>query len=335
LNVPDFKGIRLGWDFREAQAQKRPFRKLSYLTDSTQGRMMSRNLRAQMPNNLLVWPNLQPAELMILLHERMGGTWQGDISVRRPSELYIPMFGPTCRVILKFDGPKIVAIYKGEAFETTQWDQISTEIEHSILKGPTRVGREYSFCGRRVIGSWRGTHSGVQICPPHDDLPRVPGLSGDHPFILEFPLMVAASDTITHNRRLRRHRDLTLVLNVLLVGGAKSMGFRSSHCWAGTEWVHQEFSPRLNPYISDALSTPAATQLEELKPEEYDEILGDDGMGLRVPSDLDQLICLYDTLSHSNREKFDRAAFCFGTASRMWNVSVSASFAALGFAIEL
>lgn len=47
----------------------------------------------QMSRNLLIWPHLQPAELMILLHEYMGGTWQGDISVRKPSKLYIPMFG--------------------------------------------------------------------------------------------------------------------------------------------------------------------------------------------------------------------------------------------------
>ena len=287
-----------------------------------------------MPSNLLIWPNLQPTELMILLHKRMGGTGQGDISVRKPSKLYIPMFGPTCRVMLRFHGPKIVAIEPGEAFDSTQWDQISDEIEHSILMGPTRIGREYSFSGRRVTGSWRGKLSGVQIYPPPNELPSVPGESGDHPFIMEFPLMAAGLDTITNHRRLRKHRDLTLLLNVLLAGGTKSMGFRATHCWAGTEWVQQWFSPTLNPYMTDALSTPAADQLEELEPEEYDKLLGNDGMGLRVPSDLDQSICLYEALSGSNREKFDRAAFWFSTSSRMWDISISASFAALGFAIE-
>lgn len=124
---------------------------------------------------------------MILLHEHMGGTWQGDISVRKPSKLYIPMFGPTCRVMLRFDGPKIVAIEPGQAFDRTQWEQISNEIENSVLKGSNGVGREYSFSGRRVTGSWRGKLSGVQILPPPGDLPRVPTESGDHPFILEFP----------------------------------------------------------------------------------------------------------------------------------------------------
>src|SRR5882724_6011090 len=101
--------------------------------------------------------------------------WEGrgkeTSQFRRPSKLYVPMFGPTCRVMLKFDGPKIVAIEPGEAFDTTQWEQISSEIENSVLRGPTRVGREYSFSSRRVTGSWRGRHSGVQILPPPSNAP--------------------------------------------------------------------------------------------------------------------------------------------------------------------
>lgn len=82
-----------------------------------------------MPDNLLIWPNLQCTELLILLRARMGGTWQGNISVRKPRELYIPLFGPTCRVMLRFDGPKIVAIELGQAFDRAQWKQLSNEIE--------------------------------------------------------------------------------------------------------------------------------------------------------------------------------------------------------------
>ena len=183
-----------------------------------------------MNNNLLIWPNLDSTELRILLHERIGGTGQGDISVRRPSKLYLPMAGPSCRVMLRFDGTNIIATEPGQAFDVAHWREISNEIEHSVLAGPTRVGREYSFSGRRVTGSWRGNLSGVQVYPPPSDLPRVPTESGDHPFILEFPLMIAGLDTLTNHRRLRKHCDLTLLLNVLLVGGAKSMGFGFTYC---------------------------------------------------------------------------------------------------------
>jgi hypothetical protein len=287
-----------------------------------------------MPENLLKWPNLDSDELRILLHERIGGTGQGNISARRPSELYVPMAGPTCRVMLRFRGPEITAIEPGQAFDGAEWKNISNEIERSILNGPRRVGRDYSFSGRRVTGSWKGTNSGVQICPPPDDLPRVPMESGDHPFILEFPLRATGLDAITNHRRRRIHRDLTLLLNILLVGGAKSSELRTTHCWAGTRWVQQGFSHPLNPYTTDALSAATADQLEELPPKQYDAIFGNDGAGLRVPSDLDQSICSYQALSVPNRVKFDRAAFWFGAASRLWNVSISASFAALVSAIE-
>jgi len=248
----------------------------------------------------------------------------------------------SCRIVLTFKGKKIIAIEPGAAFDGRQWEEISNEIKHSILAEPIKVGREYSFGGRRVTGSWRGNLSGVQILPPPNDAPRAPVESADHPFILEFPLMAAGLDTVTNHRRLRKHRDLTLLLNVLLVGGAKSMGFRSPHFWANvpsdhnneTKWVQQSFFAKLGAPIIEALSAPAADQLEELAPEEYYAVLGHDGGGLRVPSDLDQSICSYEALSAPNRAKFDRATFWFGTAARMWDISISASFAALVSAIE-
>src|SRR5438552_2862106 len=293
-------------------------------------------------NNLLKWPNLDSVELRILLHEFIGGTGQSDdLSRAKPRNFYLPLAGPSCRVALKFKGKKVIRIEPGKAFDAAQWQQISNEIEQSITGG-TKVGRDYSFSGRRVKGSWRGEHSGVQILPPPADAPSAPVEQADHPFILEFPLMVSSVDALTNYRRSRKHRDLTLLLNVLLVGGAKSMGFRPTSFWAyeptdlsqTSKWVPQGFFAPLDACLIDQLSAPAAHQLKELTPEEYDAMLGNDGEGLRVPSNLDQPICSYEALSALNREKFDRAAFWFGTATGMRDVSVSASFAAFVSAIE-
>ena len=292
-------------------------------------------------NNLLKWPNLDSVELRILLHEFIGGTGQSDdLSRAKPRNFYLPLAGPSCRVALKFKGEKVIRIEPGKAFDAAQWQQISNEIEQSITGG-TKVGRDYSFSGRRVKGSWRGEHSGVQILPPPADAPSAPLDQADHPFILEFPLMVSSVDALTNYRRSRKHRDLTLLLNVLLIGGAKSMEFRHPSSWAHeatdlsqkSKWVTQGFSAPLGALLTDQLSVPAAPKLEELAPEEYDAMLGNDE-GLRVPSNLDQSICSYEALSPANREHFDRAAFWFGTASGMRHVSVSASFAAFVSAIE-
>ena len=294
-------------------------------------------------NNLLKWRNLDSIELRVLLHELIGGTGQSDdLGRAKPRNFYLPLAGPSCRVVLTFDGKKVIDIKPGEASDAAQWQQINNEIEHSILAGHTKVGREYSFSGRRVKGSWRGEHSGVQILPPPADAPSAPLEQADHPFILEFPLMVSSVDALTNYRRSRKHRDLTLLLNVLLIGGAKSMEFRHPSSWAHeatdlsqkSKWVTQGFSAPLGALLIDQLSVPAARKLEELAPEEYDAMLGNDGEGLRVPSDLDQSIYSYEALLAPNRERFDRAAFWFGTASGTRDVSVSASFAAYVSAIE-
>jgi hypothetical protein len=100
------------------------------------------------------------------------------------------------------------------------------------------------------------------------------------------------------------------------------------------KWVQEFFFAKLGEAVSDELSPPAHEQLEELNPEEYYTTVGHDGKGLRVPADLDQSICLYQQLSPTNRAKFDRATFWMDMASRQWNISVSASFAALVSAIE-
>jgi hypothetical protein len=217
-------------------------------------------------NNLLKWPNLDSVELRILLHESIGGTGQSDdLSRAKPRNFYLPLAGPSCRVALKFKGKKVIRIEPGKAFDAAQWQQISNEIEQSITGG-TKVGRDYSFSGRRVKGSWRGEHSGVQILPPPADAPSAPLDQADHPFILEFPLMVSSVDALTNYRRSRKHRDLTLLLNVLLIGGAKSE-FRHPSSWAHeatdlsqkSKWVTQGFSAPLGVLLIDQLSVPPPT----------------------------------------------------------------------------
>jgi len=145
-----------------------------------------------------------------------------------------------------------------------------------------------------------------------------------------------------NHRRIREHSRLTLLLNVLLAGGAKPLESRSQHFWAAvdshqgyeTKWVQKSFFAKLGPAVTDELSAPAAEQLEEVEPDEYYARVGHDGKGLRVPSDLDESICSYAALSALNREEFNRATFWMGIASRMWDLSMSSSFAALVSAIE-
>ena len=298
-----------------------------------------------MTSNLLskTWTNFDSFELRLLLDKRIGGPGQYDGLPNNPNKLYLPLAGSSCRIGLTFCDKKILVIEPGPAFDVAQWERVSEEIEKSLLAGPLKVGREYSFSSFRLLGSWRGDSSGVQILPPPDDAPRAHVEMADHPFILEFPIKGSDFWPITNHRRLREHRNLTLLLNVLLAGRTSLQPRRSEHFWASVscddnrpeiKWVQQFFFAELGKAVSDELSPPAGERLEEVEPKEYYTKVGHDGKDLRVPTDLDQSICCYITLSAGNRAKLDRATFWMDMASRQWKISVSASFAALVSAIE-
>ncbi|SRR5258706_2129478 len=296
-----------------------------------------------MTNLLSDLPNVDLGELKILLNKHIGGPGQFDGHADSPNIFCLPLAGPLCQISLIFKGKNIVAIEPGEAFSAADWKQDSEEITKSIIDGPVKIGREYSFSSFRVLGSWRGNDSQVQILPPPDSAPRAKVEMADHPFILEFPIKESDFWPVTNYRRQQMHRRLTLLLNVLLVGRASLQPRRSDHFWAcwshedGTpeyKWAQQFFFAEIGQVVIDELSPASGKSLKQVEPEEYYTKVGHDGKGLRVPTDLDQSISLYFNLSLANRARFDRATFWMDMASRQWNISVSASFAALVSAIE-
>src|SRR6266849_1657615 len=158
-----------------------------------------------MTSNLLLekWKDLESAELRLHLDDRIGGPGQYDGRSENPNVFYLPRAGSSCRIKITFSGARIVAIEPGPAFDTSEWERITEEIEKSILAGPMKVGREFSFSSFVVSGSWKGERCGLQILPPPDDAPRAPVEIAAHPFILEFPLRTCVTWRITNHRRIR------------------------------------------------------------------------------------------------------------------------------------
>jgi hypothetical protein len=329
----------------------------------------------QLPQNLLseTWVDLDSDELRLLLRERFApgvGQYDGD-----DGKLYLPRAGAQSRIALTYDGNEIVAVEPGEAFDATEWEKVSQEIERSILTGTPKTGRDYSFSSFPVQGSWLGRRSQVQILPAPGSAPRAAG--AHDPFILEFPIKGSDLPFITNHRRIREHRKVTLLLNALLAGRTSCLLQRSNHFWASLspdegkpgrwrklfatwrasrvvaktcgaikcrsridrpwpniKWVQEWYYAPLDTIVLDGPSPPTVERLEEIEPEEYYTKVGNDGRSLPVPADLDESICRYFALSPGDKAKFDRATFWLDMASRQWNISVSAAFAAWVSGIE-
>jgi hypothetical protein len=100
-------------------------------------------------------------------------------------------------------------------------------------------------------------------------------------------------------------------------------------------WAQVFYDAPLGEIVRDAPSPLSGERLEEIAGARYhEEVVGLDGRGLRVPSDLDESICQYQGLSRERREEFDRAAIWLDLARRYHAASTSASFAALVSAVE-
>jgi hypothetical protein len=282
------------------------------------------------------WANIDdPRELRLLLDKHFGGPGQSDRALGDPNKLYLPLARSDCRIALNFHKKKIVAIEPGQAFDAAEWQRISHEINRSLFDGPLKVGRECSFSSYRVSGSWRGQRSGVQILPPPEDAPSAPVEMAEHPFILEFPVKASDLWPLTNYRRIREHRDLTFLLNVLLAGHASFQPRRSQHFWAeihpfagndpDIRWVQQFYFAPFGELVIDELSPISSELIEEIEPNEYFGKIGHGGKGLRVPTDLDDLICRYQQLSGANRSKLNRAMFWMYQSARVWTLSPSGS----------
>jgi hypothetical protein len=290
------------------------------------------------------WKELDVGEIMILLYEVIGPLGQYRDYAKNPNTFYLPLADESCQIVLKFCGQEIKTIEKGPAFDLVKWERVQQEIDEFTQGVATKVGREVSFNPHRVTGSWRGERSGVQILPPPDGAPRADVEDADHPFILEFPVRNSELWPVMRHRWMREHRKLTLLLNILLVGRTSFQPRQHKGFWAAVWrdgsgpaefiWAKESFFAPIGKVVIDELSSPAAEKLQIVQAEEYYSYIGHDGSALRVPNDLDESICRYVALSSTNREKFDRAIFWTDIASRTWNFSASASFAALVSALE-
>jgi hypothetical protein len=96
------------------------------------------------PQNLLepTWTDLDSDELRLLLREQFDhspGQYDGD-----DGKLYLPVAGTQSRVALTYGGNKIATVESGMAFDPAEREGVRRSIEHSLLAGVPKIGRDLS-----------------------------------------------------------------------------------------------------------------------------------------------------------------------------------------------
>lgn len=320
----------------------------------------TRNLLDEVPAGVDLY------ELRALLDLRIGGPGQYDGESKR--RLYLPQARDACRVVLIYAKDSLATlqrIERGAAFDENQWHQVLKEVQDSLLSGPMRVGRDYCFSGRRVLGSWRGMKSGIQILPAPVGVPRAPVETAQHPFVLECPLQETREWRVTNDRRRRQVRTAAMLLNVLLNTTIRPhWAVQPDHLWVSVpgvdtrrfkfdrlrrwfrlpprpspsriEWAQEFFFAPLNPVVMDELSPPAATQIQEVESDLYrgDPLRRPMSDGLQVPTDLDDSLYAYSRLLKQPERRLNRSLYWMQLASRFGYRYMGPSFLSMVSAIE-
>lgn len=287
------------------------------------------------------WRAIEQGELRVILEEIFGGPGQTDALSHGERKYFLPLAGAEARICISVEEKSITALEPGPALDAARWDKAATELGDAVNPRAFGVARAIAFSTRRVRGSWRGPESGLQISPPPEDAPDSKYEGADHPFILEVPFAHSAYQRVEAHRIVREIRRTVLLLNAMLAGRISVPPLRSRHLWAMIDregaafemaWVKEAYWTRL-PDGADYLE-PSNQRLPEIPLAEYFKVRGNDGTGLKIPDDLDAATMRFRQLSSELRAKFDRAIFWFDQASRSWDSSMSASFAALVSSLE-
>src|SRR5207247_1766104 len=85
------------------------------------------------------WTGLDATDLRLFLNERVGGPGQHNSRSNNADELYLPLAGSACRIVLIFREKKIVSIEPGQAFDVSEWNRVCEDVERSILAGRTSL----------------------------------------------------------------------------------------------------------------------------------------------------------------------------------------------------
>lgn len=279
--------------------------------------------------------------VQFLLSYFKSSSWVTDNEVVYPG----PPADWAVKLVYDEKNTRLLAIEFGGALQEEDVAAIATRVKSELLETTaTQIGREILFTAFPVKGFWQYGDT-FQILPVPASAPTPSFQAADHPCVLELKSPTSPDLQLRVGRRVRRARELELLLNTFLEGWVMSRGVAARHHWV---MLHTEEPPPWKygycqegygfegfSYEGTAFSeTVGLTEMTAVDPSTYYGRYGIEGRGLEVPADLRGSFDRYFGLSSEEKKKYIRAASWFQCFTRVWHISQSMAYTALISAIE-
>ena len=238
-------------------------------------------------------------------------------------------------------------IEPGLNFDPEEAEQLAAMVRAALVDGQsTAIHTAVLFTGMPVEGWFRAPRDSFQILPAPPQAPRPPYLYADHPFLLQYPVVISSDLSLRAQRSAREAAQWTWLLNTFLMPGVSTIGPRSRNLWAispdpksaapipGSKWS-QEFYSIPDWRWPDSLLNPNSAELLRIPSDAYYSQRGIRvGEALSIPDTLGDDVARFLDLSSVPRGRFLRAAQWKAAASEIWERHISSWYIALVAVIE-
>jgi hypothetical protein len=249
------------------------------------------------------------------------------------------------RLVIDYDKHhQVESIKVVDDYDESTLRALEAEIADALSEQGKVVEQRYIHSLYATGGFFR--HGDVfQILPSPRDAPQPPFLHAPHSLLLEYSFPRSANGLVNAHRSQRRFSELSLLLSALLPTLMVPIG-TASHRWAVVtepEWTSRYVQlgyiggKDFRPQGSDGFSlVDGLSPLESVDAGLYYTQPGVlSGEPLRLPDTFTKLIDAYERLDEVSKVMFCRASYWSQVSYQVFEVSQSASFAALVSAVEV
>jgi hypothetical protein len=166
---------------------------------------------------------VDPEELLYLLSSRFGGA-----ELDPAAGVFFPRREPF-DVRLRISDDHVSDIEFGRSASSPEVDELANEVREKLLENQNReIVRRLIFCSVPFAGQYSAPDDVFHLVEAPPQAPRPPAFMGDHPLLIEFPIVASPDEMITMRRSHRALLHWIWFLNAVLLDHFKTQQSRQA-----------------------------------------------------------------------------------------------------------